>query len=101
MKSIQETVASVQNAPSSIFTREDVINLLNGIEAPQSSSKLSQDQINDLCKQIVACVKDNAENLDSDAIDKDSAEFTMQYNNTVELDSVEFDTDAIAREVVS
>ena len=103
MKSIQEAVASVQNAFPSIYTKDDVVKLLTSIEieSPKESSyKLSQDQINDLCKRIVACVKENAENLDSSAIDRDSAEMSMGYSNTVELDSVEFDTDEIAREVV-
>ena len=102
MKSIQEAVASVQNAFPSIYTKDDVVKLLTSIEidSPKSSSSISQDQINELSRLIVAQVKENAENLDSDAIDRDSAEMSMGYSNTVELDSVEFDTDAIAREVV-
>ena len=105
MKSIQETVASVQNAPGSIYTREDVISLLNKISMPEPSEQvangLTRDQIEELCRRVVAQVKENAENLDSDCIDKDSAEMSMSYNNTVELDSVEFDTDTIARDVVN
>ena len=103
MKSIQEAVASVQNAPGSMYTREDVISLLHrlDIQTPKGNGKLSQDQINELCRQIVAQVKENAENLDTDAIDRDSAEMSMGYSNTVELDSVEFDTSVIAREVVN
>jgi hypothetical protein len=45
-------------------------------------------------------VKENAENLDNDCIDKDSAEMSMGYSNTVELDSVEFDTSEVANQVV-
>ena len=102
MKSIQQAVASVQNAFPSIYTKDDVVKLLESIEieSPKSSSSISQDQINELSRLIVACVKENAENLDTDAIDKDSAEMSMGYSNTVELDSVEFDTSVIAREVV-
>lgn len=102
MKSIQEAVASVENAFPSIYTKDDVVKLLTSIEieSPKSSSKLSQDQINDLCRQIVAQVKENAEGLDSSCIDKDSAEMSMGYSNTVELDSVEFDTDEVADSVV-
>ena len=102
MKSIQEAVASVQNAFPSIYTKDDVVKLLTSIEidSPKSSSSISQDQIHELSRLIVAQVKENAEGLDSDAIDRDSAEMSMGYSNTVELDSVEFDTDAIAREVV-
>ena len=102
MKSIQEAVASVQNAFPSIYTKDDVIRLLTSIEieAPkESSGKLSQYQIDDLCKRIVAQVRENAENLDSDCIDKDSAEFSLSYKE-LELDSVEFDTSEVADTVV-
>ena len=101
-QTIEQAVASVQNAFPSIYTKDDVVKLLTSIEieAPKSSSSISQDQIHELSRLIVAQVKENAENLDSDAIDRDSAEMSMGYSNTVELDSVEFDTDAIAREVV-
>jgi hypothetical protein len=102
MKNLQDTVASVQNAPSSIFTKEDVLNLLNGIEFPKqvSINPLTQFQIESLCEKITEVVKDNAENLDNDCIDRDTAELSMGYNNTVELDSVEFDTREVADQVV-
>ena len=99
---IQQAVASVENAFPSIYTKDDVIRLLTSIEieAPkESSGKLSQYQIDDLCKRIVAQVRENAENLDSDCIDKDSAEFSLSYKE-LELDSVEFDTSEVADTVV-
>ena len=103
MKNLQDTVASVQNAPSSIFTKEDVLNLLNGIEFPKqvSVNPLTQFQIESLCEKITQAVKENAENLDNSCIDRDSAELSMGYSNTVELDSVEFDTREVADQVVS
>jgi hypothetical protein len=100
---IQQAVASVENAFPSIYTKDDVVKLLTSIEIEspkESSGKLSQDQINDLCRRIVAQVKENAENLDNDCIDKDSAEMSMGYSNTVELDCVEFDTSEVANQVV-
>ena len=103
MKSIQEAVASVQNAFPSIYTKDDVVKLLTSIEIEtpkESSGKLSQDQINDLCRKIVAQVRENAEGLDTSCIDKDSAEMSMGYSNTVELDSVEFDTSEVADQIV-
>ena len=99
---IQQAVASVENAFPSIYTKDDVIRLLTSIEieAPkESSGKLSQYQIDDLCKRIVAQVRENAENLDSDCIDKDSAEFSLSYKE-LELDSVEFATSEVADTVV-
>jgi len=97
MKNLQETVASVQNAPSSIFTKDDVLNLLNGIEIPKEAvlNPLTDFQIQSLIKTIHEAIGDNASDIDSDCIDKDSAEFSLNYNNTIELDSVGFDSDSI------
>ena len=103
MKSIQEAVASVQNAFPSIYTKDDVVHLLRSleIEAPEAKGgSLSQSQIEDLCRKIVAQVRENAEGLDTSCIDKDSAEMSMGYSNTVELDSVEFDTSEVADQIV-
>ena len=99
---IQQAVASVENAFPSIYTKDDVVKLLTSIEieSPKESSSLSQSQIEDLCRRIVAQIKENAEGLDNSCIDKDSAEMSMGYSNTVELDSVEFDTSEIADQVV-
>lgn len=97
MKNLQDTVASVQNAPSSIFTKDDVLNLLNGIEIPKEAviNPLTDFQIESLIKTIHEAIGDNASDIDNDCIDKDSAEFSLNYSNCVELDSVGFDTDTI------
>ena len=103
MKNLQDTVASVQNAPSSIFTKEDVLNLLNGIEIPKEAviNPLTDFQIESLIRTIHEAIGDNASDIDNDCIDKDSAEFTLNYSNTVELDSVGFDTDSIVDTLTS
>jgi len=97
MKNLQDTVASVQNAPSSIFTKDDVLNLLNGIEIPKEAviNPLTDFQIQSLIKTIHEAIGDNVSDIDNDCIDRDSAEFSLNYNNTIELDSVGFDTDQI------
>lgn len=103
MKSIQEAVASVENAFPSIYTKDDVIKLLNSIElepSEQVANGLTNEQIEDLCRRIVDQVKENAENLDSDIVDKDSAEFEL-YGNEISVSSVDIDTREIAREVVN
>jgi len=102
MKNLQETVASVQNAPSSIFTKDDVLNLLNGIEFPKEAviNPLTQFQIESLTKKIVDAVTSNADDLDTDCIDTDSAEFSLDYNYRIELDSVGFDGGRVADQVL-
>lgn len=96
-QTIQDAVASVQNAPSSIFTKDDVLNLLNRIEIPKEAviNPLTQFQIEHLINTITEAITENAENVSSDCIDKDSAEFSLNYNNCIELDNVEFDNSNI------
>ena len=103
MKNLQDTVASVQNAPSSIFTKDDVLNLLNGIEIPKEAviNPLTDFQIRSLIKMIHETIQDNSNDLDSDCIDRDSAEFTLNYNNTIELDSVGFDSDSVVNTITN
>jgi len=103
MKNLQDTVASVQNAPSSIFTKDDVLNLLNRIEIPKEATinPLTQFQIESLINKVIDTVRDSADNMDNDCIDRDSAEFSLSYNNTIELDSVEFDTSSIGDTVTA
>jgi hypothetical protein len=102
MKNLQDTVASVQNAPSSIFTKDDVLNLLNGIEIPKEAviNPLTDFQIRSLIEKITDAITSNADDLNSDCIDTDSAEFSLNYDNRVELDSVGFDSGRVVDQVL-
>lgn len=98
-QSIAQTVAAVQNAPGSMYTREDIISLLNRIEAPESKG-LTKAQIAYLINLICDTVSNNASNLDTrDVCDIDSAEFEL-YRNEISLTSVDVDADKIASTVV-
>ena len=99
-QTIQETVASVQNAPSSIFTKEDVLTLLNNLQAADSITKFDQQMITDLCEVICDQIRDNARNLSTeDVVDTGSAEFEL-YGNEIQLSSVDIDDRSIAEAVV-
>jgi hypothetical protein len=104
MKSIQEAVASVQNAFPSIYTKDDVVKLLTSIEideTPKSGSRLTDVQIKQLIADVAECIENNASNIDSsEVIDKSSAEFSISYSNQVEIDSIDIDTDSIYSTVV-
>jgi hypothetical protein len=104
MYTIEQAVASVQNAPGSMYTREDVISLLHRIEVTESVTKicpLTDFQIQSLTEKVISAIRENAESLDSDCIDKDSAELSFGHGREVDLDSVGFDTDVVAREVIN
>ena len=104
MRSILETVAAVQTAPGSMYTREDVLALLTGIQIPEPSEQvangLTKKQIEELCEKIVDAVRDNAENLGvDDVVELSSAEFSL-YGNEIQLESVNIDSNSITRSLV-
>ena len=88
MQTIKEAVASVQNAPTSIFAKEDVIKILKSIQTEGESGSID---FKDLIETVKSHVKDAVDNFDNSMIDTSSASFSLNYNE-IELDSVDFDT---------
>jgi hypothetical protein len=82
-----EVIKQVQECVSSVFSKEDVIKLINKIEGG-----LNEDLALEIKKQISTLIM----NIDErKLIDLDSAEFELSYNNTIELSSVNIDLDLI------
>jgi len=101
---IQQAVASVQNAFPSIYTKDDVVKLLESIEieAPKSGFKVTRDQIDELLENLQSRLDKNANNLDtSDVVDTSSVEFSIGYGNTIEIDSIDVYSDQISSEMMS
>jgi len=81
---------SVQNSVSSIFSKEDVINLINSVEAG-SSRKITVDDIERAIDQTISWIEDN----EREVLDLDSAEFEISYNNQLECTNVPINVDTI------
>jgi hypothetical protein len=82
-----EVIKQVQECVSSVFSKEDVIKLINKIEGG-----LNEDLALEIKKQISTLIM----NIDErKLLDLDSAEFELSYNNTIELSSVNIDLDLI------
>ena len=82
-----EAIKQVQECMSSVFSKEDVIKLINKIEGG-----LSEDLALEIKKQISTLIM----NIDErKLIDLDSAEFELSYNNTIELNNVNIDLEII------
>ena len=80
---------SVQNSVSSIFSREDVIKLINSVEG--GGRVISVDDIQRAIDQTVYWIENNSDRL----IDEDSAEFELDYNNRITLSNVNIDVEEI------
>ncbi len=90
MKNSKENViSSVQSSVSSIFSKEDVINLINSIQ--EEGRKIS---VNDIQRAIddVVC---SLENNEDEVVDRDSIEFGISYGNKIEVESLRINFDYI------
>ena len=85
---------SVQSSVSSIFSKEDVINLINSIEAG-SSRKITTTDISRAIENVV----DYLDRDQRDVFDFDNAEFELSYDNRIECVGVPINTDSI-REIL-
>jgi hypothetical protein len=88
----ENAIAQVQSSVSSIFTKDDVLFLLNAIEQEKVKASISEETIEKLVSQITAEIVD--QNDRGRLFDTDNAEFEL-YGNRIELTSVCIDEETI------
>ena len=81
-----EMIEQIQNnSLGSIYSKEDVIRLMEQIEAEPAEIKINPKMVTILTNKIT----EHLENMDaSDLVDFGSAEFNISYSNQLELDSI-------------
>ena len=102
---IESAIANVQTAFPSIFSKEDVLSILGGLHSDSDTEEetevvhgsLTDDQIDDLIEKVKEAVMRKLSRLDtSDLVDTGTAEFEINYGNTIELTNVEVNVDDIS-----
>ena len=83
-------LSSVQNSVSSIFSKEDVINLINSIEEG-SSRRITTNDIEQAIDKVIRWVEHN----EREFLDLDSAELELDYSNRIEVVGVPINTDGL------
>ena len=86
----QNAIAQVQSSISSIFSKEDVLFLINSIEVG-SSRKITVTDI----ERAIDSVVDNFERNTEDVVDYTNVEFNISYDNRIEVESVGLNMDYI------
>lgn len=84
----QQTIETLQKQLPSFYSLEQVINIISSIE--DNNSTLNDDSIQMIIKSIRRSLIDS-----NDLIDRDSAEFEINYNNQIELSNVDVDIESI------
>ena len=80
----------VKHSVSSIFTKEDVINLINSIEESKGRVITTFD-----IERAIDKVIEWAENNERDLVDMDSVEFELNYDNRIEVVGVPVNVDSL------
>jgi len=96
---IQQAISAVESAYPSLFTKEDVIKLLNSIDldsaAAPSTDGIDVDELVDRVQSLIG-------NYDSsDIVDYEDVSFSLNYDNRIELDSVNVDLDDLNSDVTA
>jgi hypothetical protein len=90
-----EAINQVQECMSSVFSKEDVINLINKIDS--DNNKLSVG----LAVKIKESIERELMDMDKRSlIDYGSAEFELSYNNCIELIGVDIDLEFIMNGII-
>jgi hypothetical protein len=108
IKSIENAVQRVKGSYPSIYSKDDVTNLLyelmsdldteiNDIVEARQKPNVDLDDLRSKLHDAVYRKLDRMSN--SDVIDFDSAEFSINYDNRVELDDINFNVDTLMDEV--
>lgn len=95
----QTAINLVANNISSVFTKEDVINLLKGIDAGPHSANVDEDETDEVNvvtftdETLQELIEHVAHSIDSlfadDIVDKDSAQFGIDGRDTIVLEDVD------------
>lgn len=86
---IQQTIERVQDSAGSLFTREDVISLLTGIETGTDTDTIGHmKRLLELAQNVKACIGDLKE-PDESWIEY---ELSIDSYNTIQLECLEVDT---------
>lgn len=92
---IQQAISAVESAYPSLFTKEDVIKLLNSIEIEQSPSDNRFD-----IEDLVEVVDRAFTHYDtSDMVDHESVDLSIDYNNRIVVEGINVDTDDLQERV--
>lgn len=84
----ENAIASVQSSVSSIFSKEDVINLINSIEG--SSRRITTNDIQRAIDQTISWLEDSRE-----IVDPENAEFEIEWGNKIACTEVPINFDEI------
>jgi hypothetical protein len=107
-QALQDQLKDVGNSFPSIFSKDDVKHQLEEFgyglitiimemkEESKSARNISLEGVQELSELLIKALSNKIDRLDSnDVVDFESASFSIGYNNTVEIDTIDFNSTEI------
>ena len=92
----------------SIYTKDDVVTLISGLrtqvltevsELKQSVKPITEMDFQNFSESVTRELENRINRGDVDVHDYSSAEFSINYHNTIEIESIDFNSDAVTDEL--
>ncbi len=102
----QEITKTIDAYPS-IFSKDDVVNLLSVLRTAvlyeatklQPTVSISEMDFQNFSESVTKELENRINRGDVDVHDYSSAEFSINYHNTIEIESIDFNSDAVTDEL--
>jgi hypothetical protein len=89
---IQSVIDANNPYAGTMYTKDDVIRILNTIEVVLDTPRLTDDQI----EKLKRMVKKSVDNLDTDdVVNSDSVTFSIRNGNEIEVEDIDINYDTI------
>ena len=102
-KTVNEVIDIINSSPASMFTKSDVIALVNSIEVnSERTIDVTQEAVSELIEHVRHQMYVGID--ESDMYDKESAQFEIEDGNVIVLNDIDIDTDHaidVATEAIS
>ena len=90
----------VLSAFPSIYTKDDVIKLIDELQTEVTKQSSSNVDIEELKQNLLEALERAIDNLDSNSVvDYDSADFMIGYRNTIEIESIDVNCNTLFEEI--
>jgi biotin-(acetyl-CoA carboxylase) ligase len=90
----------VLSAFPSIYTKDDVIKLIDELQTEVTKQSSSNVDIEELKQNLLEALERTIDNLDSNSVvDYDSADFAIGYRNTIEIESIDVNCNTLFEEI--
>jgi hypothetical protein len=104
----QEITKTVDAYPS-IFSKDDVVNLLSSLRTNvltevselKPASAITENRFQEFSESVTRSLEDKINRGDIDVYDYSSAEFSINYHNTIEIENLDVNTDSIVDELAT